>query len=72
LFDYSASPIYIVIAAFTEEVLAISILSVPPSTHFKIGHDGRVAVHVDGGYSGVHISNVAYIASPVDKVIASV
>jgi len=72
LFDYSSSPVYILIVAFAEELLAIYILSVPPPTHFKIGHDGRIAVHVDRGCGGVHICDAAYIASPADKVIASV
>jgi hypothetical protein len=72
LFDYSSSPVYIVIVAFTEELFAAYILSVPPPTRFEIGNDGIVAVHVDSGCSRVHICNVAYIASPVDEVIASI
>ena len=71
---YSPSPVYIVIAivALAEELLAICILLGPPPTDFEIGHDGIVAVHVDGGCRGVHVCDVEYIASPVDKVIASI
>jgi hypothetical protein len=71
---YSSSPVYIVIVilALTEELAAIYMLSVSPPTHLEIGHDGIVAVHVNGGCSGVHICDVAYISCPVDKVIASI
>ena len=66
------SPVYIVIVALAEELLAVCTLLRPPPTHFEISHNGIVAVHVDGGCRGVRICNVAHIASPVDKVIASV
>jgi len=64
--------IVIVVVAPTEESVAVYKLLGPPPTQFEIGHDGTVAVHVDGGCSRVHICNCAYIASPVDKVIASI
>jgi hypothetical protein len=58
--------------ALAEELVVISVLLVSPPTDFEIGHDGIVAVHVDGSRSRVHIGNGAYIASPVDKVVPSI
>src|SRR4030042_2061160 len=38
----------------------------------KVGRDGTVAVHGDGGLSAIDIFDGAHIASPVDKSAASI